>query len=286
MSSAEEERKLKQTFLRAQIVNGGYEPEEFADYLSSKKDDGSNIDVWTYAELIAEVEEFKKLKEQQYNEGESMLSMADFFGPQGVAEVITTYAAKVEPEFRTEIGSHPKSQCYILKCEKVKTGMFSSAEEYTIQTLPFKYMVKRRYNDFLWLREKLVFDFPGFYVDCVLMQIPPVLSKGNQEAFLQNFLNSLMERTELKNSQVLQDFLANQDLKAIYKNVEPKKKSATSILDEFIGTMCPDENAFAKGMKHLVGQQAALEAVNRSEIDSFISGLDTYLEENIPLLSK
>lgn len=90
----------------------------------------------------------------------------------------------------------------------------------------------------------------------------------------------------MKNAQVLQDFLANQDLKAIYKNIEPKNKSATNLLDQFISTTTPDEASFEKGTKHWLGQQAALEAVNRSEIDSFISGLDKYLEENIPLLSK
>ena len=49
--------KLKQHFLKDQIT-AEYQ-EQFSDYLCSKRNDGSNIDNWTYEELIAVVEEFK-----------------------------------------------------------------------------------------------------------------------------------------------------------------------------------------------------------------------------------
>jgi hypothetical protein len=123
------------------------------------------------------------------------------------------------------------------RSEKVKAGLFSSVEEYTIETLPFKYLAKRKFTDFQWLREKLSLDFAGIYVDQRLMQIPPVSSKTFKEAFLQNFLNSLLERPELRNAKVLQEFLVGDDLKAIYKNVvryalherNPKERASTHI---------------------------------------------------------
>lgn len=88
-----------------------------------------------------------------------------------------------------------------------------------IETLPFKFVTKRTFGEFQWLREKLFMDFPGIYVGHAYIQIPPVVSKSFKAAFLQNFLNSLLERSELRNSSVLQDFLTATDLKKKYKNV-------------------------------------------------------------------
>lgn len=48
--------------------------------------------------------------------------------------------------------------------EKVKASMFTSVEEYTIETYPFGKVAKRKAPEFEWLREKLVGDFPGLYV--------------------------------------------------------------------------------------------------------------------------
>lgn len=42
--------------------------------------------------------------------------------------------------------------------------MFTSVEEYTIETYPFGKVAKRKAPEFEWLREKLVGDFPGLYV--------------------------------------------------------------------------------------------------------------------------
>ena len=50
------------------------------------------------------------------------------------------------------------------------------------------------------------------------------MCKDNRAAFLQRFLNSLLERRELRNSNFLQDFAKNQDLKKIYGSLEVIKK--------------------------------------------------------------
>ena len=105
--------------------------------------------------------------------------------------------------------------------------MFSSTEEYTIETLPLRYTTKRKATDFEWLRDRLVMEFPGVY-------IPPAESKGDKGAFLQNFLNSLIEREELRNTRVLQDFLSGENLKQIYKSLEPKNKTYITTFDDLI----------------------------------------------------
>lgn len=64
-----EERKQKQTYLKAEIIDAGYDGAQFAEFLNSKKEEGtilfqikhvksyfiyiggSNIDMWSFIEL-------------------------------------------------------------------------------------------------------------------------------------------------------------------------------------------------------------------------------------------
>lgn len=43
MSSLEDERLLKQKFLRVQIIDQGYDAMEFSEYIGKKKEEGSWI---------------------------------------------------------------------------------------------------------------------------------------------------------------------------------------------------------------------------------------------------
>lgn len=52
--------KEKQMYLRTAIVEEGYEPEKFVDFLTTKREDGADIDTWTMEDLKKMVAEFKK----------------------------------------------------------------------------------------------------------------------------------------------------------------------------------------------------------------------------------
>jgi hypothetical protein len=82
---------------------------------------------------------------------------------------------------------------------------------YQVTTKPFDYMVRRRFNDFMWLRTLLVKEYPGFY-------IPPLPEKGVKRSFdegyllermkgLQIFLDQVAEHPEIKASIYLLSFL-------------------------------------------------------------------------------
>lgn len=122
---------------------------------------------------------------------------------------------------------HSEVRAASSRAEKVKLSLFSSTEEYLIETLPLGYVIKRKQPEFDWLRDKLSNEFPAVY-------IPPIESKGNKLAFLQNFLNALIEREEFRCTQVLQDFLKGGDLRSIYKSLEPKKKTPTALFEEVL----------------------------------------------------
>ena len=52
------ERQQKQEFLTVEIANKGFNPVEFAQFIDTKKENGTDIDNWTLQELQDVVYEF------------------------------------------------------------------------------------------------------------------------------------------------------------------------------------------------------------------------------------
>lgn len=52
------DRKNKQEFLKKEILDKGYDREQFAEFMLNERDDGLNVDVWEFRELIMSVEDF------------------------------------------------------------------------------------------------------------------------------------------------------------------------------------------------------------------------------------
>lgn len=70
-NTCDEDRKQKQSYLYQHVVEAGYDTESFAQFMNYKKseyfltidlslDDGTNIDKWTYDDLVAVVQEFRQ----------------------------------------------------------------------------------------------------------------------------------------------------------------------------------------------------------------------------------
>lgn len=45
-------RTQKQEYLKAQVLTQGFDANEFSNFLNSKRENGTDIDNWTYQELI------------------------------------------------------------------------------------------------------------------------------------------------------------------------------------------------------------------------------------------
>ena len=54
-----EDLKKKQEYLQKEIKDKNYDHEEFIDFITFKKENGANIDKWTYDEIINLTNEFK-----------------------------------------------------------------------------------------------------------------------------------------------------------------------------------------------------------------------------------
>lgn len=74
-NDVETQRNLKQKFLVEQIIDGGYNPEEFSTFLGKRKKDGTDVDNWSLDQLIGviiisylqEVEEFIRGKDKLHD---------------------------------------------------------------------------------------------------------------------------------------------------------------------------------------------------------------------------
>lgn len=64
---AEDQTKLKQIYLRTEIIEKGYNAAKFADFLGSKREDGEDIEVWSTRSLEDLVLEFQFLAETSDN---------------------------------------------------------------------------------------------------------------------------------------------------------------------------------------------------------------------------
>ena len=65
MSSGDIENK--QLFLRSEIIDKGYDPEKFSEYLNSISDKGLNVEAWTIEELREIVLKFQSENENINN---------------------------------------------------------------------------------------------------------------------------------------------------------------------------------------------------------------------------
>ena len=230
----EDELGEKQAFLRENILEKGYDAEDFMKLLQSKKGElGLDLVSWTMDELRDAVKEFTN--ENSGAEGDeekdigNNIPKGDDDNNYGSSDEIYDLDkfSKDHPE-----GSGPKEEygkCAISEFsqfsnkddivvkvsdpEKVNGGIFSkSFISYTIETQPFGLRTKKRYSDFLWLRNTLAL----MYSNCV---IPPLCKKNYVDRFsealinkrmrsIEKFLNGLLIHPLIKNSQILFDFLS------------------------------------------------------------------------------
>lgn len=58
------ERERKQTYLKYEIVNKGYNKIEFATFMNAQKENGMDIDLWMFDELVEAVTSFQQCQQQ------------------------------------------------------------------------------------------------------------------------------------------------------------------------------------------------------------------------------
>lgn len=224
--SDENYRKMKQKYLREQIINENFDQQQFANYLGQCKEDGTNIDNWEFDELINMVEDFKQLQRRTtkvQNPKELVVSDENYEqfrdANQNREEFNTLTRGEENKEFDHDYQGHDeqpqgpqepqiKKEILIIRKDPKKQDLF------VLRLIPDDFEFTRKLSDFYWLQQSLQVEFPFYY-------IPPIKAVDNKENFLQNFLNRLMDMKLVRDSEVMKTFLSD----AKFSNIKSKSLS-------------------------------------------------------------
>lgn len=235
----EETLEQKQKYLREHVLEKGYDPDKFMEFLTMKKgESGIDLENWALKELIDVTSEFlinnkldiesnltekkeeekdekEKGEENQQEENKENQGDQDKKEQKNNSEENSAKCIMLE---KTEISKQDKIEIKVLNPKVEKPGIFSFPySSYVIETSPLNMQVKRKYADILWLYSILKSQF----VNCI---VPPFfkkkdkLEKINQRVyFIQKFLNCIAIHPILKNSKIFYDFLSIKDEKEFNK---------------------------------------------------------------------
>lgn len=222
------ERKAKQSFLVAEIVDLQYPPEQFLEFCERKK--SSNIDEWTFDELEICIREFK----QQYNaqDGNGVIKSTQLKEQKsrsdsrnnkdwvfGECEVHSIETLK---SLRNDLETFKDPRIIVCNPEIVDPGFLSSKYfVFIVNTLPPNWIVKRKIEEFLWLRETLSTVFPAVVIPAIHKSSKTRPSdKGlyKRQVMYSSFLNNVLANPVLRNSQYFLSFLQENDLKHVIKH--------------------------------------------------------------------
>ena len=266
----ENETEQKQNYLRQNILNKGYEAEEFMSFLNSKKGEkGLDLKNWTMDELKETVTEFITIKNEIENKNTQKKSKSSKTSTNKnnnnqisnikIDENIINDESKkneeylnnqlkliYEPEFiqcniseATDISDTTGVQIKLSSPEKVDGGIFGKSYiTYLVETFPLGFKVRKRYSDFEWLRNVLSLQ----YVGCV---IPPLCKKNYGDRFtealvlkrtrlLQKFMEGILVHPLMRNSQIFYDFIScdnEEEFENKKKNYEKNLVAPTSAKD-------------------------------------------------------
>lgn len=211
-SSSLNERKKKQAYLIKNVIEEGYEPDAFTDFLHQERQGGENIDNWTIEELETMVVLFKKTI-ANHSEKEKLESKLEEIELSNAEEYIYAKRMKTAKKKKTVL---TETQPYILidGIEIKDGGLFSGKYIYfTIYIPELEIKVRRTDVDFKWLYEYMSKEFP-------FTPLPPLMiahdknfeqtAIGFTKRYYEKFLNECVKHPDLKSSLALEIFLVAQ----------------------------------------------------------------------------
>ena len=294
----EGELEQKQTFLRTNILEKGYDAEEFMNFLQGKKGDlGLDLNNWNIDELTLAVKEFLSTLDKDkipinppnINKEEEL--------PQNNEEI-----ANIENTNDTDIKENNdqkenqnQQKDEFIECEEVtpnevllpketdiklsfpqKTegGIFTkSYVTYLMETTPLDFKLRKRYSDFEWLRHILSI----IYVNCV---IPPLCKKNFSDRFselliakrtrsIEKFMKGILIHPLMRHDEIFYNFISTEN----ESEFEKKKKIYNKITSP----------SSLKHVKSLTGQ---LNVSINKEKETYFQNIKNNVDFNINTLQK
>ena len=245
-----DDTEQKQFYLRENILNKGYDPEEFMNFLKSKKgENGLDLRNWGKYELEKAVTQFitlkkinnkvnqsipqKKTENEKQEKNNNEENKNKIISEKYKEYINTQMKLAIEPEFiktkypeNTELTESYEVNVKLSSPEKIEGGIFGkSYVTYLLETNPFGFRVRKRYSDFEWLRNILSLHYPN----CVM---PPLCKKKFGDRFsekfvnkrvrlIQKFMEGIVVHPLMRNSLIFYDFISCDN----EEEVEKKKKN-------------------------------------------------------------
>ena len=220
----DEEIQAKQNLLQTEIIEKNLDKGSFINFCLSKKENGDDLNNWTYAELQEIVKEFvssQNPQNEQIPKGndddlnkEDLEKMEKFSAEE--PKVFTERTIECRKLEKTELNDK-KITITVKNPKEMDGGVFGKNYVlYEVSTSPLNWIVTRRYSDFDLLRQLLAKYFPSY-------NIPPLPNKklGNRRfdldfimkrmKFLNLFINNVVQREDFKASEILIAFLSYTD---------------------------------------------------------------------------
>ena len=300
----------KQNYLREVILDKGYDTTLFTTFLE-KKDPEAGIDInkWTIEQLQIAVDEFcaqyeptqdftnnntednidnaQTIHNEIYNNNNHNNIPNNIESNIHINEVIehsndnNTNIINNHNELtfikclkigETEISKTSDVNVTVSFPEIVEAGFFSSKYvTYLVSTSPFDFKVRRRYSDFVWLRE-------FFKIHFVFSALPPLPKKNYSDRFsdflimkrsraLQKFMNGIITNPLIRNSHALFDFLSIEheeewcSKKAEYDQKKPQTMNLNKLITltgKLDCTLSPEKESKINTMKENITQTELL----------------------------
>ena len=238
----EDELEKKQTFLRANILEKGYDAEEFMNFLQTKKGEfGLDLNNWNISELKIAVQEFISslekdnllLNPQNINKEEEVNKNLNNDNNNNLENNENNNKEEIDQE---ENQNTNKSVEDIIECQKVtpnefilsndvdiklsfpqkiEGGLFTkSYVTYLMQTTPLDFKLRKRYSDFEWLRNILSL----IYINCI---IPPLCKKNYTDRFsevliakrtrsIEKFMKGILIHPLIRNDEIFYNFISTE----------------------------------------------------------------------------
>ena len=238
----EDELEKKQTFLRANILEKGYDAEEFMNFLQTKKGEfGLDLNNWNISELKIAVQEFISslekdnllLNPQNINKEEEVDKNLNNDNNNNLENDENNNKEEIDQE---ENQNTNKSVEDIIECQKVTPNEFLLSNEvdiklsfpqkiegglftksyvtYLMQTTPLDFKLRKRYSDFEWLRNILSL----IYINCI---IPPLCKKNYTDRFsevliakrtrsIEKFMKGILIHPLIRNDEIFYNFISTE----------------------------------------------------------------------------
>ena len=224
----------KQSLIKAEILDKNYDKNLFFDFcLAAKPQNGDDLANWSMDELKEVIRRFteeqeqknqialdkeQKIKDQQAQAESIQLNMEQIRSNKAEEYHTSPYIKEIQCKKLEKSPINDKKVEIIIKNPKpVETGFFTSNYiTYEVLTTEVNWGVRRRYSDFVWLRDTLCKFYPRMFV-------PPMPSKkiGSRRfevdfvekrmKFLTKFMANVMENETFKASEPLTAFLSMTD---------------------------------------------------------------------------